>query len=92
VCFLVAIASKVGHTFFIKTERHKAMTAGTSAICTKEWSREIEALGQFHQYFTRVFLVQKFVQSQTLSREKLLKRCVRKILMKFHQPFGVKRN
>ncbi len=30
--------------------------------------------GQFHQYFTRTFFVQKFVQSQTLSREKLLKR------------------
>jgi len=35
---------------------------------------EIEALGQFHQHFMRVFLVRKFVQSQTLSREKLLKR------------------
>jgi len=26
---------------------------------------------QFHQHFTRAFFVQKFVQSQTLSREKI---------------------
>jgi len=42
---------------------------------------------QFHQHFMCAFLVQKFVQSQTLSREKLLKRllyekCARKMLMK----------
>jgi len=42
---------------------------------------------QFHQHFTRKFFIQKFVQSQTLSREELLKRllyknCVRKMLMK----------
>jgi hypothetical protein len=30
--------------------------------------------GQFHQNFTHEFFVQKFVQSQTLSREKLPKR------------------
>jgi len=42
---------------------------------------------QFHQQFTLTFFVQKFVQSQTLSREKLLKRlsykkCEHKMLMK----------
>ncbi len=41
----------------------------------------------FNQCFTHAFFIQKFVQSQTLSREKLLKRllykkCSRKILMK----------
>jgi len=30
--------------------------------------------GQFHQHFTREFFVPKFVQSQTVSREKLPKR------------------
>jgi len=40
-----------------------------------------------HQHFTRAFFVKKFAQSQTLSREKLLKRllyvkCARKMLMK----------
>jgi hypothetical protein len=43
--------------------------------------------GQFHQHFTSAFFVQNFVQSQTLSREKLLKRLLykklsRKMLMK----------
>jgi len=33
-----------------------------------------EFWGQFHQYFTCKFFVGKFVQSQTLSREKLPKR------------------
>ncbi len=42
---------------------------------------------QFHQHFTRKFFVRKFVQSQTLSREKLPKRLwykkgARKMLMK----------
>jgi hypothetical protein len=35
---------------------------------------EVDFLCQFHQHFTQEFFVQKFVQSQTLSREKLLKR------------------
>jgi len=35
---------------------------------------ELPSRGQFHQHLTRAFFVQKFVQSQTLSREKLLKR------------------
>ena len=34
--------------------------------------------GQFHQHFTCAFFVQKFVQSQTLRREKLLKRLLNK--------------
>jgi len=43
--------------------------------------------GQFHQHFTLTFFVRKFVQSQTLSREKLLnllayKKCAHKMLMK----------
>jgi len=44
-------------------------------------------MGQFHQHFRRAFFVWKLVQSQTLNREKLLKRlwkekCLRKMLMK----------
>jgi len=43
--------------------------------------------GQFHQHLTCKFFVRKFVKSQILNREKLLKRllyqkCVRKMLMK----------
>jgi len=42
-----------------------------------------ETSHQFHQYFTLAFFVRRFLQSQTLSREKLLKRlsykkCARK--------------
>jgi hypothetical protein len=42
---------------------------------------------QFHQHFMLAFFVRKFVQSQTLSREKLLnwllyEKCARKMLMK----------
>jgi len=45
---------------------------------------------QFHQHFIRAFFIQKFVQSQKLTREKLLKRlsykkCARKMLMKLTQ-------
>jgi len=43
--------------------------------------------GRFHQHFTCAFFVQKFIQSQTLSREKLLKglsyeKYLHKMLMK----------
>jgi len=46
-----------------------------------------ESFGLFHQQIMWPFFVRKFVQSQTLSREKLLKRlsykkCARKTLMK----------
>ncbi len=34
---------------------------------------ELSWRSQFHQHFTGAFFVQMFVQSQTLSREKLLK-------------------
>ncbi len=42
---------------------------------------------QFHQHLTCAFFVRKLIQSQTLSREKLLKilsyeKCMRKMLMK----------
>jgi len=48
----------------------------------------LATLRQFHQHLTRVFFVQKFVLSETLSREKLPKRLlyekgVQKTLMKF---------
>jgi len=47
----------------------------------------LSSRSQFHQHFTCAFFVQKFVQSQTLSREKLLnllsyEKCVHKPLMK----------
>jgi len=50
-------------------------------------SANVQTNGQFHQQITRAFFVRKFIQSKTLSREKLLKRlsnkkCVRKTLMK----------
>jgi len=48
---------------------------------------KIKTWSQFHQHFTRPFFVQKFFQSQTLSREKqqkklLYEKCARKMLMK----------
>jgi len=41
-------------------------------VATSPWSKS--ACSQYHQHFTRAFFVQKCIQSQTLSRKKLLKR------------------
>jgi hypothetical protein len=51
-----------------------------------------DSFSQFHQHFKHAFYLRKFVQSQTLSREKLLNllsyiKCARKMLMKLTPPY-----
>ncbi len=72
------------HMWFVgQNPRHrprKVLSCDTTPFSIQSW-------GQFHQHFTRAFFVWKFIQSQTLSRKKLLKglsyeKCMHKMLTK----------
>jgi len=69
VCHFSKLNEKSFQQLFLKNQYE----LGNSLSVSKQEAKLIilVSLGQFHQYFTRPFFVQKFVQSQTLSREKL---------------------
>ena len=51
--------------------------------CARIFVGEIDSCSQFHQHFTRAFFVQKFVQSQNVTRKRRsYKKCAQKTLMK----------
>jgi len=73
----------------IRLQWHSYITLSSATILGKR--SQFDVWSQFHQHFTHEFIVQKLVQSRTLSREKLLKnfctknalvKCAHKILMK----------
>jgi len=61
--------NEVGHISMLMKWKLRDRTFVLLNVARKHVDK-IELSGQFHQRFTRAFFVQKFVQSQTLSREK----------------------